>query len=128
MSEDRPSSPQPNGRTCRMTAARNFLTRRPHAVPAVIAAVMLLAALGRWPYGYYVLLRWVVCAAAIFTVVLAVQYKKEWIAWPFGVVAVAFNPLIPIHLMREIWQVIDIVVAAAFIAGILLLSKPEVNP
>ena len=121
MSEDGPSSPQPNGLTCRVAAARNFLTRRPHAAPAVIAAVMLLAALGRWPYGYYTLLRWVVCAAAVFVVVLAVQYKKQWIAWTFGVVAVAFNPLIPIHLTREIWAWIDVGVAVAFLASIRLV-------
>ena len=41
--------------------AKSFVSSRPHSVPAIIAAVMLLAALGKWPYDYYKLLRWV-CA------------------------------------------------------------------
>ena len=105
---------------------RRFFTRRPHLAPSLIAAVFCLGAMGRWPYGYYILLRWVVCAAAVFVVVLAVLYKKQWIAWPFGVVAVAFNPLIPIHLTREVWRVADLVVAVGFVVAIPLLSKPEI--
>ncbi len=106
---------------------RRFFALRPHLVPSLIAAVMLLAALGRWPYGYYKLLRWVVCAAAVFVVVLAVLYEKQWAAWPFGVVALAFNPLIPIHLNRDIWRVVDLLVAVAFIAVIPVLYRPETD-
>ena len=102
-----------------------FFALRPHLVPSLIAAGFCLGAMGRWPYGYYILLRWVVCAAAVFVVVLAVLYKKHRAAWPFGVVAVAFNPLIPIHLTREIWRVVDVAVAAAFIAVITVLCRPK---
>ena len=45
MSEDRQLPPESNRRG-HGKSARDFLSRRPHAIPAVLAAVMLLAALG----------------------------------------------------------------------------------
>lgn len=104
-----------------MLKIKDFFSRRPHFIPAVIAAVMLLAALARWPYGYYVLLRWVVCASAIFVLLIGALYKNEEV-WPFAVVGVLFNPLVPIHLTREIWAVLDVGAAVVFLASIPLLS------
>ena len=87
---------------------------------------MLFGALGRWPYDYYKLLRWVTCAAAVFVVVLAVVYEKHWIAWPFGVVELAFNPVAPIHLTREIWAFLNVGAALGFLASIFVIwTKPS---
>ena len=67
-------------------------------VPSIAAAVMLVGALLNWPYGYYVFLRWVVCLKAVFCAFSAYTIKKTWLAWAFVLVAVLFNPLVPIHL------------------------------
>lgn len=94
------------------------------AAPALVAALFLLGALGRWPYGYYVLLRWVVCAAAAYIAFQAHNSNRSGFVWAFGVVAVLFNPLSPIYLNREIWQVIDLLVAALFgYAGVVGFGK-----
>ena len=86
-----------------------MLERRPHVVPAVLAALFLFGALLHWPYGYYILLRWVVMLAAVWVVFCAWGWEKQWVAWAFAFVAILFNPLVPIHLTREIWQAINFI-------------------
>jgi len=104
---------------------RNFLENRPHLIPAVIAAIALLGALAPWPYGYYQLLRFVVCGVAIYIAYMAYNWKKIWAMWLFGFIALLFNPLIPIYLSREIWQVIDVICAVLFIVIIFTLKKTK---
>lgn len=100
------------------------MNNRPHLIPALSSAVMLLGAIAPLPYGYYQLLRWVICGVAIFTAVSAYRWGKTWATWLFGVVAALFNPIVPIHLTREIWQPIDLAAALLFGLSILFLSKP----
>ena len=68
------------------------------------------------PIGYYTLLRLVVTAAATYIAYNTFQKDKQsgWI-WVFGFVAILFNPLIPIYLDKELWMIIDFVVAILFI-------------
>ena len=106
---------------------KNFLEKRPHLIPSIIAAVMLLGALAEWPYGYYQLLRFVVCGASVFVAFKAYEWQKIWAVWMFGFIALLFNPLIPIHLTREIWQPIDFVCAILFIVMTFVLKKSEEN-
>jgi len=78
-----------------------LLNNRPHLIPVIIAALMLLLALASWPYGYYQLLRFVACGVAVYVAFMAYNWQKMWATWLFGFIAVLFNPLIPIHLSRE---------------------------
>lgn len=96
---------------------------RPHIIPALIVAVMLLGAVAPLPYGYYQFLRWATCGVGIFIAVEAYRWGKIWAVWLFGVVAVLFNPLIPIHLTKEIWQPIDLICALLFGLSMLLLKE-----
>lgn len=79
--------------------------------------VMLVAALLPWPYGYYNLLRFCVCGAAAF---LAYQQwthddaASKWVVVLVGI-AVLYNPLVPIHLTRDIWSVLNVATAATFV-------------
>lgn len=102
-----------------------FLRCRPHLIPCVGAAVLLVLAVAKWPYGYYVLLRWATCAAAIFVAYKAYVWKSIWAVWLFGFVAVLFNPLFRIHLTRDIWQPINVVTAAAFVVVVFVLRQPS---
>jgi hypothetical protein len=88
---------------------------RPHLIPAVIAAVLLVVALGNWPYGYYQLLRLVVCGAGAYVAWVSYHSKYPWAVWLFGIVAILFNPLAPIHLSRAIWQPVDLACAVLFL-------------
>ena len=97
---------------------------RPHLIPALIIAVMLVVAIASLPYGYYQLLRWVTCAVAVFIAVMGYRWGKVWATWVFGLVAILFNPLWPIHLTREIWRPIDLVYAVLFITSVFVLREP----
>jgi len=103
---------------------KNILEKRPHLIPCIIAAIMLFLALAPWPYGYYQLLRFVVCGVAVYVAFMAYNWQKMWAVWLFGFIAVLFNPLIPIHLSREIWQPIDVVCGVLFIVTAIVLNKP----
>jgi len=85
---------------------------------------MLLGALAPWPYGYYQLLRFVVCGVSVYIAFMAYQWEKIWSVWLFAFVALLFNPLIPIHLSRELWQPIDVICALLFASIAFILKKP----
>jgi len=95
---------------------------RAFMIARVIAIVMLIIALGKNPYNYYKLLRFVVCSVCIYGVCLSQQLtKRPWI-WGFSIIAVLFNPVIPLHLDRETWAVVNIAVAAGFLLSIWLIK------
>lgn len=101
-----------------------MLKKRPHIIPSLIAALMLLGALVEWPYGYYQLLRFVVCGVGVYVAYTAYNWQKMWAMWLFGLIALLFNPPISIHLSREIWQPIDEICALLFVAIAFILKKP----
>ena len=104
---------------------KDLLEKRPHLIPSLIAAAMLLLALAELPYGYYQLLRFVTCGVAVYIAFTAYNWQKMWAMWLFGFIALLFNPLIPIHLSREIWQPIDVICAVLFVFIVFVLKKPE---
>lgn len=90
---------------------------RPTALPLpvyVVPASMLGLALLPMPYGYYELLRLVVCLA---TALIAAQQAKSAQWWPaaaFAIFALLYNPLFKIHLPRETWQMVNAATILAF--------------
>ena len=83
----------------------------------LVPAALLFLALLPLPYGFYVLLRLVVCGAATFLTYHEFQTCGRVSSWALALAAVAllFNPLVPLHLTREIWAPIDV------LSGVLLL-------
>lgn len=78
-------------------------------IPQAIAGAMLLWALyPENPYGYYVLLRWIACPCLAYTALQASKQGKLNMVWILGVTAVIYNPLIPLHLNRELWSVFNL--------------------
>jgi hypothetical protein len=106
---------------------KNILEKRPHLIPCIIAAIMLFLALASWPYGYYQLLRFVVCGVSVYVAFMAYNWHKMWATWLFGFIAVLFNPLIPVHLSRELWQPIDGICGVIFIAIAFILNAPVIS-
>ena len=85
-------------------------------LPVIIPAVLLLAAVfGHWHYGFYTLLRFVVCGCAIYLAVKAGSTGSAAWTWIFGAMAVMFNPLLPIHLHRGMWRLFDLAAALALL-------------
>lgn len=84
-------------------------------VPYALAVILSLIALLEWPYGYYTFLKIVVTFCAGMTaVILHKEENKGFIFWVCIFFAVLFNPIIPIHLTREIWSAFNVLVAGLF--------------
>lgn len=91
----------------------------------LVASGMLFVALfSGLPYGYFTMMRFVVCAVGIYLAYKIYEENKEslWV-WAFGFVAVLFNPIIPIYLKRAQWEVIDLIVGAFFLVSIFLVKN-----
>ena len=85
------------------------------AILFISAGLLFLATLAALslPYGYYTFLRIAVCGTAIYA---AIRLKDSTAAFlSLLMVAILFNPLIPIYLTKITWRIIDLAVAAAFI-------------
>ncbi len=87
---------------------------------------VLLLALAPLPIGYYTFLRIVVCGGSVYLFFTSTRGKWKWM---WGTLAIVFNPLIPLYLGRNLWQIVDVV--AALVIGADLMaekaarSKPE---
>ena len=79
-------------------------------------------------YDYYVLLRWVVCGVGALGAFRAVGFGKRGWAWALGIVALFFNPIIPVHLTRDTWGFIDVGVALLLLVSIALVDLRPPSP
>ena len=83
----------------------------------LIPTGLLLLALFPLPYGYYQFLRIAVAVASGFIAYSSFSDGRQTWAITFGAICILFNPIIPIHLAREIWAPVDFVAAVIFLAG-----------
>lgn len=86
-------------------------------------AILLIVATSHLPYGYYTFTRIVTCGAA--AIIAFAGFKghpvnQVW-AVPLVLVAILFNPIIPIHLARQRWIYLDFGAAGVFAAHLLLV-------
>jgi len=90
----------------------------------IFASVLLFwAALSHHPSGYYTLLRWVVFGVGVYSAYIAVTFNRIPWAWCFGLIALFFNPLIPVWLNRATWVNIDVAVGVVFLISIFFVSR-----
>ena len=73
-----------------------------------IAAAFLFVGVLPLPHGYYMLLRFVACAVFAWAAYITYEKKVEVLPWVFGILAIAFNPIVKIHFPREVWGVVDL--------------------
>jgi len=92
-------------------------------VPQLVAIVMLLWALNPGnPYGYYILLRWVCCGVFAYLAFKAFENRYQRWVWVLGITAAVYNPIIRVHLTREIWSVINVITIGIAVASIVTLK------
>ena len=96
----------------------------------IVPIALLLIGLADLPTGYYTLVRIVVCLVSIFASYLSYKSdEKVGIATvSFDLLAILFNPIIPIYLQdKGIWTVIDLIAAVLFGIRFFTLEKPSEN-
>lgn len=89
-----------------------------------ISFVMLLLSVPPlFPYGYYILLRWVICGTASYFAYLSRRLNKKSWKRIMIVIALLFNPFLPVHLQRVNRVLVDTIVACLFIASLIKFKK-----
>lgn len=99
-------------------------TTSPRTAPvAQIIAIGMLA----WalvpdnPYGYYLLLRWVICGVCTYLALQASEKNATGWVWMLAIVAIVYNPIFRVHLTREFWSVVNI--ATIVVLAMTMLSN-----
>jgi hypothetical protein len=77
---------------------------------------LLVAALARWPYFVYVLLRVLICTASVYLSSKRYKEHRTPSVWAFAAIALLFNPVLPVRMTRPDWQAINVLTAIFFIA------------
>lgn len=86
-------------------------------LPAIFVSILLLLTFFNWPYAFYTFLRIAVTGVAIYYAYYLFTLKKQdfWF-WTLALIAILFNPFIPIYIKdKSIWGIIDVIVAIFFI-------------
>jgi hypothetical protein len=83
-------------------------------------------AFGRHHFGFYKLLRLVVCGASAYSAFVAGRSRRTGWAWTLGLIAVLFNPCVPVYLSRADWTIIDPVVAVILIISLAFVREERV--
>ena len=78
------------------------------------------------PKGFFVAVRVVVCFASTYAAVAAYKTKREIWTWLLGANAALYNPFVPVHLTREVWNFVGLAdITLLIAAGILLRTRDE---
>jgi hypothetical protein len=86
------------------------------ALTVLVAILLLVAAEGRHPYGFYVVLRTAATVGGAYWAVRVYQAGPRGLMWAFLAVALLLNPILPVRMQRSQWQPIDLCL------GLLLLG------
>ena len=89
----------------------------------VILALLLLLCLADMPYGYYQFVRFASMAAFAFLAYTANAEGKQTEVIIFVILALLFQPFFKIALGRELWNIVDIIVAIGLIGSTFVKSK-----
>ena len=89
----------------------------------IVLSVLFLICLLGMPFGYFQLVRFLALAGFAILANHAYQRNDQTGTIAYMALALLFQPLFKIPLGREIWTIIDVIVAIGLIASIFLKSK-----
>ena len=84
-------------------------------IPHSLIFILLALAMTRMPYDYYLVMRWVICAALVYLVVNEAQIS-EW-GWviTFAALIGIYRPMDSLGLRREMWVWVNIATIAVLV-------------
>ncbi len=88
----------------------------------LIGSLMLLIAITDLPYSFYMLLRIYISAIAGYSIYSSYSQNNKIFTILFTGCLILFNPLIPTHLDRETWGIIDICTSLLFLLSIIFIG------
>jgi hypothetical protein len=98
------------------------------SIPMIVwfaPVVLLVIATAHLPYGYYTFTRIVTSGTAALIAFVVLQERPVTQMWlvPLALIAVLFNPFVPVHLSRSTWFYLDLAAAGLFTAHLFLVRK-----
>lgn len=95
-------------------------------IALIMSVVFLcLAVIPGLPYGFFTLLRLLVCGATAYTAWLAFRNDNQLWTWIHGFIALVFNPIFSLHLGRALWTAVDLTVAVILIISMFAFKLPK---
>jgi hypothetical protein len=85
-------------------------------LPLLAAGLCLFAMMPGNPYGFYMLVRVVTCAASCYAAVQMSRLNHSVLLWFMIGLAVIYNPIFRVHLTRDLWWWFN--AAAAVLLGL----------
>jgi len=95
------------------------------ALSLLTIVLLFSAVLERQGHAFFTLLKLVVFCSSIYFSWLAYQTKQNFWMARFIIIAFVFNPIIGFHLGKDLWQLLDVVVAIFYIISILRFKINE---
>jgi hypothetical protein len=92
---------------------------------SIATILMVLAILGGWPYGFYTFLRVTIFSISIYIAIILIKSNLIGLAWAFGFIGFLFNPLLPFHLGRSVWLIVDFMALGFFVYSIFKINISE---
>ena len=93
----------------------------------IITSILLLLCLLKMPYGYYQLVRLVSFASFLVIANFAFKEKQTNLMYLFIFFAILFQPFIKIALGRQIWNIVDVVVAVILLGSLFYKKVDKIN-
>ena len=94
------------------------MTKKDTSIQSIIfvaLAFLLLLCLAKMPYGFYQIVRFVAFAGFAYSAYLQYKAKSTDRMILFIVLALLFQPFLPLSLGRIIWNIVDVIVAGYLI-------------
>ena len=89
-----------------------------------ICAGLLLLAIANLPIGYFTFLRIVVTIGAVCVIINEIENGLNFWVIAFGLIAIIFNPIMPIYLNnKSAWIFIDVVASILFLIKFFTLKN-----
>jgi hypothetical protein len=107
------------------------MTRTIWIIVRLIAAYLLFWAIDSHSAGYYIMLRWVICGTAVYSMFMTSEYTDKHpalIGWQyvFALMVLTFNPIFLLSLPKQGWVVLDVLAALLMVASVLSIrQKPK---
>jgi len=92
----------------------------------IVLAIFLLLCLLNMPYGFYQLVRFIALVGFAVLAYFASDYENKTEMIIYVCLAILFQPLFKISLGREIWNIVDVVVALGLLVTLFVKHKEKI--
>lgn len=91
----------------------------------VVLAVLLFGCLADMPYGYFQFVRFASMAGFVYLAYVNSQQNRTEMVLVYTLLALLFQPFLKISLGRELWNIVDVIVAIGLLISLATNKKEK---